>query len=139
MLPKINPGNLDIIKFYWKNNSCLLLGSFNIRSLSDAILVSTKLHLYSKQIPKSRLVGALGGLGRVLGRLGVILGRLGMVLESSWDVFGRLVGLLGLLVDILDRLVDVLGRLGKKLLLTVAGTLGPPIRILYDFPDIIGI
>ena len=81
-------------------------------------------------------------LRRVLGRLGGILGRLRMVLESSWAVLGRLVGVLGPLVGILERLVDVLGPLGKKVLchgratrVPVAGTQGPPIRILYDFPD----
>ena len=92
----------------------LLLGSSNIRSLSDAILVSTWLHFCSQKVPKSRLGGSLGRLGRVLGRLGGILGRLRMVLESSWVVFGRHVGLLGHLVGILERLVDVLGQLGKK-------------------------
>ena len=88
-------------------------------------------------IPKTLEV--LGRLGQVLGRLGGILGRLRMVLESSWAVFGRLVGLL---VDILRRLVGVLRRLKKNslptavpLLCTVAGAQGPPIRILYDFPD----
>jgi len=66
-----------------------------------------------------------------------------MVLESSEAVFGRHVGLLGHLVSILERLVDVLGQLGKKVrcpgcqhLCPVAGTQGPPIRILYDFPDL---
>ena len=120
----------------------LLLGSSNIRSFSDAILVSTWLHFCSKKLPKSRLGGSLGRLGRVLGRLGGILGRLRMVLESSWAVFGRHVGLLGHLVGILERLVDVLGQLGKKgvchacqHVCPVAGTQGPPIRILYDFPD----
>ena len=65
-----------------------------------------------------------------------------MVLESSWAVFGRLVGLLGVLVGVLRRLVAVLGRLGDlrvchacQHLCPVAGTQGPPIRILYDFPD----
>ena len=96
----------------------MLLGSFNIRSLSDAILVSTWLHFYSKKLPKSRLGGALGRLGQVLGRLGGILGRLRMVLESSWAVFGRLVGLLDLLVGIMKRLVGVLRRLKKNQLLT---------------------
>ena len=62
---------------------CLLLGSFNIRSLSDATLVSIWLHFYSKKIKKSRLGGSLGWLGRVLGRLRDILGRLCMALESS--------------------------------------------------------
>ena len=90
----------------------MLLGSFNIRSLSDAILVSTWLHFYSKKLPKSSLGGSLDRLRRVLGRLGGILGRLRMVLESSWAVFGRLVGLLGVLVGVLRRLVAVLGRLG---------------------------
>ena len=86
-----------------------------------------------------------------------------MVLESSWAVLGRLVGVLGLLVGILDRLVGVLGWLGdfsvllvdvlRRLvavlgrlgdlrvcrscqhLCPVAGAQGPPIRILFDFPD----
>ena len=94
--------------------------------------MSTWFHLFPKKLPKARLGGALGRLGRVLGRLGDILGRLRMVLESSWAVFGRL--------------VDVLGRLGKKLrclgvqhVCPMAGAQGPPIRILYDFPDIIRI
>ena len=73
------------------------------------------------------------------------MARLRMVLEFSWVVFGRHVGLLGHLVGILERLVDVLGQLGKKRGVprvcneraTVAGTQGPPIRILYDFPAII--
>ena len=121
----------------------MLLGSSNIKSLSDAILVSTWLHFYSEKVEKSRLGGSLGRLGRVLGRLGGILARLRMVLESYWVVFGRHVGLLGHLVDILERLVDVLGRLGKQnsvpLVCTVAGTQRPPITILYDFPDIIRI
>ena len=30
-----------IIKFYWKNRSFLLFGYFNIRSLLNAILLST--------------------------------------------------------------------------------------------------
>ena len=70
------------------------------------------------------------------------MGRLRMVLESSWIVFGRLVGLVGLLVDILRRLEGVLGRLAdlrachvRQHLCPVAGAQGPPIRILYDFPD----
>ena len=92
----------------------MLLGSFNIRSLSDAILVSTWLYFYSKELPESSLGGSLDRLRRVLGRLGGILGRLRMVLESSWTVFGRLVGLLGLLVDILGRLVVILRRLKKN-------------------------
>ena len=53
-------------------------------------------------------------------------------------LLGRLVGLLGLLVDILRHLVGVL----KKYLLhscatrvPMAGAQGPPIRILFDFPD----
>ena len=69
-----------------------------------------------------------------------------MALESSWVVFGRHVGLLGHLVGILERLVDVLGQLGEKVLChpcatpvqhlcLVEGAQGPPIRILYDFPD----
>ena len=99
----------------------MLFGSFNIRSLSDAILVSTWLHFYSKTLPKSSLGGSLERLRRVLGRLGGILGRLRMVLGSSWTVFGRLVGLLGLLVDILRRLVGVLRRLKKKYLCGHAG------------------
>ena len=90
----------------------MLLGSFNIRSLSDAILVSTWLHFSPEKHPETRLGSPLGRLGRVLGRLGGILGRLRMVLESSWAVFGRLVGLLGVLVGVLRRLVAVLGRLG---------------------------
>ena len=53
----------------------LLLGSFNIRLLSDAILVSIWFHVHSKKLPKSRLGGALGRLGRVLGHFGRILGR----------------------------------------------------------------
>ena len=120
----------------------LLLGSFNIRSLSDAILVSTWLHFYSKKHLKTRFGSPLGRLGQVLGRLGGILGRLRMVLESSWAVFGRLVGLLGVLVGVLRRLVAVLGRLGDLRVCPgvpracpVAGAQGPPIRILYDFPD----
>ena len=120
----------------------MLLGSFNIRSLSDAILVSTWLHFYSKKLPKSSLGGSLDRLRRVLGRLGGILGRLRMVLESSWAVFGRLVGLLGLLVGILRRLEGVLGRLADLRAchrcatpVPMAGAQGPPIRILYDFPD----
>ena len=90
----------------------MLLGSFNITSISDATLVSTWLHFYSKKVQKSRLGGSLGRLGRVLGRLGGILGRLRMVLESSWAVFGRLIGLLGVLVGVLGRLVALLGQLG---------------------------
>ena len=92
----------------------MLSGSFNIRSLSDAILVSTWLHFSFEKHPKTSFGSPLGCLGQVLGRLGGILGRLRMVLESSWAVFGRHVGLLGVLVGILRRLVDVLGRLGKK-------------------------
>ena len=78
----------------------MFLGFFNIRLFSDAILVSTWLHFYSKKLPKSSLGGSLDRLRRVLGRLEGLLGRLRMVLESSWTVFGRLVGLLGLLVGI---------------------------------------
>ena len=102
----------------------MLLGSFNIRSLSDAILVSTWFHFYSKKLPKSSLGGSLGRLGRVLGRLGGILGRLRMVLESSWAVFGRLVGLLGVLVGVLRRLVAVLGRLGDLPVCRSCATVG---------------
>ena len=119
MLPTIKPSNKKIIKLYWKSNIFLLLGFFNIRSLSDAILVSTWFHFYSKKLSKSSLGGSLGRLRRVLGRLGGILGRLRMVLESSWAVFGRLVGLLGFLVGILKRLVGVLRRLKKNSLSTL--------------------
>ena len=76
------------IEFYWKNNSYLLLGDFNMRSLLNAILVSTWLHFCSKNLPKSRLGGFLERLGRILGRLGDVLGRLGAVLDSSWSRLG---------------------------------------------------
>ena len=109
---KSSPEPLKIIKFYSKNKIVWLLGFFNIRSLSDAILVSTWFHFSPEKHLKTRLGSPLGRLGRVLGRLGGILGRLRMVLESSWAVFGRLVGLVGLLVGILRLLVAVLGRLG---------------------------
>ena len=62
-----------IIKFYWKNRHFLLLGCFNIRSLLDAILVSTWIHFCIKNPAKSRL----GGL----------LGRLVGVLAASWAVW----------------------------------------------------
>ena len=61
-----------IIKFYWKNMHFLLLGCFNIRSLLDAILVSTWIHFCIKNPAKSRLGG--------------VLGRLVGVLAASWAV-----------------------------------------------------
>ena len=68
-----------IIKFYWKNRHFLLLGCFNIRSLLDAILVSTWIHFCIKNPAKSRL----GGL---LGRLVGVLAASWAVLEASWAV-----------------------------------------------------
>ena len=68
-----------IIKFYWKNKHFLLLGCFNIRSLLDAILVSTWIHFCIKNPAKSRL----GGL---LGRLAGVLAASWAVLEASWAV-----------------------------------------------------
>ena len=67
-----------IIKFYWKNRHFLLLGCFNIRSLLDAILVSTWIHFLhqkSSKIASWRSLGASCGLfGGILGGLGGILG-----------------------------------------------------------------
>ena len=97
MLRKIKPKEADkSLHSIEKIIFCLLSGSFNIRSLSDAILVSTWLHFSVEKHPKTRFGSPLGRLGQVLGRLGGILGRLRMVLESSWVVLGRLVGLLDL-------------------------------------------
>ena len=78
------------IKFYWKNISCLLFIDFKIRSLLNAILVSTWLIFRSENLPKSCLGGLLGRLGRILGRHGGLLGCLGAVLEASWAVFEAL-------------------------------------------------
>ena len=68
----------------------MLLGCFNIRSLLDAIFVSTLLHFGAKKSPKSRLGGVLGRLVGVLSRLGSILKRLGAVLGRLGVVLGRL-------------------------------------------------
>ena len=62
-----------------KNMHFLLLGCFNIRSLLDAILVSTWIHFCIKNLAKSRL----GGL---LGRLVGVLAASWAVLEASWAV-----------------------------------------------------
>ena len=70
-----------IIKFYWKNSSCLLFGYFNIRSLLNAILLSTQLYFCSQKLPKSRL--------------GAVLGASWGVLEASWAVLGWSWSLLG--------------------------------------------
>ena len=53
-------------------------------------LGSTWPHFGSKNLPKSRLRGVLGRLGRVLERLGLILERLGGVLERLEHVLKRL-------------------------------------------------
>ena len=73
------PGASKIIKIYYENSTFWLLGSFNIRSLLNTILVPT----CSKKSPES-------GLGRVLARLGGLLGRLEGALKSSWAVLDRL-------------------------------------------------
>ena len=68
---------------------------------------STWLHFGSKNLPKSRLRGVLGRLGRVLERLGLILERLGGVLER----FGRVLGRLGAKNSVLRRLGRVLNSI----------------------------
>ena len=62
-----------------------------MRSLPDAILVSTWLHFGTKKLSKSHFGGVLGRLRRVLRRLGGVserlggvLGRPGAILEASW-------------------------------------------------------
>ena len=85
---------------YNENNIFLLLGYFNIRSLLNAIMVSTWLHFSSKNPQNSRL-------GRIWERLGGLLGRLGRVLERLGLVLERLGG-------VLERLGCVLGRLGAE-------------------------
>jgi hypothetical protein len=64
-----------------------------MRSLPDAILVSTWLHFGTKKPSKSHLGGVLGRLRRVLRRpggvserLGGVLGRPGAILEASWAI-----------------------------------------------------
>ena len=64
-----------------------------MRSLPDAILVSTWLHFGTKELSKSHLGGVLGRLRRVLRRLGGVserlggvLGRPGAILEASWAI-----------------------------------------------------
>ena len=64
-----------------------------MRSLPDAILVSTWLHFGTKKLSKSHLGGVLGRLRRVLRRLGGVserlggvLGRPGAILEASWAI-----------------------------------------------------
>ena len=64
-----------------------------MRSLPDAILVSTWLHFGSKKLSKSQLGRVLGRLRRVLRRPGGVserlrgvLGRPGAILEASWAV-----------------------------------------------------
>ena len=58
-----------------------LLGYFGIRSLPNAILVSTWFHFGSEKNQQNRVSGrlasVLSGLGSVLGRLGGVLDRLG--------------------------------------------------------------
>ena len=64
-----------------------------MRSLPDAILVSTWLHFGTKKLSKSHLGSVLGRLRRVLRRLGSVserlggvLGRPGAILEASWAI-----------------------------------------------------
>ena len=64
-----------------------------MRSLPDAILVSTWLHFGTKKLSKSHLGSVLGRLRRVLRRLGGVseriggvLGRLGAILDASWAI-----------------------------------------------------
>ena len=73
-----------------------------MRSLPDAILVSTWLHVGTKTPSKSHRGGVLGRLGCVLGRFGRVFGRLGAglgpswgILDASWKRLGRLGGVLG--------------------------------------------
>ena len=70
-------------------------------------LGSTWPHVGSKNLPKSRLRGVLGRLGRVLERLGLILERLGGVLER----FGRVLGRLGAKNSVLRPLGRVLNAI----------------------------
>ena len=72
-----------------------------MRSLPDAILLSTWLHLGTKKLSKSHVGDVLGRLRRVLRRLGGVSERLG----ASWGHLGRVLGHLG----------SVLGRLGGLL------------------------
>ena len=95
-----------IIKFYGKNKHFLLLGSFNIRSLLDAILVSTWIHFCIKNPAKSRL----GGL---LGRLVGVLAASWAVLEASWAVLEAGPGVLEARLSVLEARLSVLeARLG---------------------------
>ena len=66
-----------------------------MRSLPDAILVSTWLHVETKKLSKSHLGGVLGRLRRALRRLGGVserlggvFGRPGATLEASWAILG---------------------------------------------------
>ena len=86
----------------------MLSGYFNIRSLLDAIRVSTLLHFCIKNPPTSLL-------GGVLGRLVGVLAASWAVLEASWAVLGRLGGVLGRLGGILGRLRPSWRRLGGVL------------------------
>ena len=60
------PGNLEFVKIYLENNTFLLLGYFGIRSLSNAILVSTWFHFGSGKTTKIASRGVLEASWAVL-------------------------------------------------------------------------
>ena len=80
-----------------------------MRSLPDAILVSTWLHFDTKKLSKSHLGGVLGRLRRALRRLGGVSERLGGVLGRLGASWGHLGSVLGHLGSVLGRLGGLLG------------------------------
>ena len=80
-----------------------------MRSLPDAILVSTWLHFGTKKLSKSHLGGVLGRLRRVLRRPGGVSERLGGVLGRLGASWGHLGSVLGHLGSVLGRLGGLLG------------------------------
>ena len=83
-----------------------------MRSLPDAILVSTWLHFGTKKLSKSHLGGVFGRLRRVLRRPGGICERLGGVLGHFVDVLGLPGSSCGSRGVCRERLGRILGRLG---------------------------
>ena len=81
-----------------------------------------------KKLPKSILGGSLGRLGRNLGRLGVSWAVLGW----SWSPLGPSSGVLW---ASWASSWSASRKINSSRVCLVAGAQGPPIRILYDFPD----
>ena len=98
-----------IIKFHWKNIIFWLSGYFNMRSLPDAIWVSSWFHFGSKKPSKKHLGGVVGRLGRVLGASWGVLGRLGTSWARLWASWGGSWPVLGWVLARLGRLRAVKG------------------------------